>query len=579
MKHSNQKIPKNRGQVMMISMLFLVMLSLLVVFGLAGPVVRDYRIASESLLEKQSYFLAESSIEDFYYRIKNNIAIANSETLYDGSNYNTITVTDLGGGQKQIESQSNVSGRARAVSSIIQTANATTTHLNYAVQSGLGGFVLSNNARIVGSVYSSGNIVGSNGATITGSTYVASSIPLAADQTNDQPTIPTTGLTFGNTSANQDTAQSFQISTTEKLNKVRFYIKKVGSPNGNITARITGDNAGKPSTTTVASTTVTPSLISTSYTWVEADFTSSGAILDAGATYWLVFDTASQSTSKYFTIATNTNGYANGNASLGTYGGTSWTAQSSDLYFSIWIGGFNGQIQNVSVGGSANAYTVSGSTVTGTLYCKTGSSNNKSCNTTLATPSPLPLPYSTTQIDAWKAEAEAGGVTDSSLTISSNQNLGPRKINGNLLIDNGLTVTITGAIWVTGNITISNNSLVKLASSYNSNSGVIIADGVINLLNNSGFQGSGATGSYVLAISTNNGTGFDLSNNAGAVIVYVPYGKILVSNNAGASQLTAETVELSNNATITYDTTLANAPVLVGGNQTATSIVSWKETQ
>jgi hypothetical protein len=566
-----------RGQAMLFTMICVVILSTLVTYGISAPVVRDYKVASEGLYGRRSYFMSESSVEDILYRLKNSISVASSETLYDGTNYNTITVTDIGGGQKEVSAVSNVGGRQRTVVANVQTQAGTTTHLNYAVQSGMGGFVLSNNATINGHVYSNGNIVGANGATITGNAYAATSLPLTADQQNASPATPPSSLNFGNASATQDFAQSFQMSTQERLNKVRFYIKRTSSAPANLTVRITGNSSGKPSTTTIASTTVTATSVSTSYGWIEAVF-SSNPILDTDTTYWLVLDTTANST-KYYTIGTNTGTYNTGTASLGTYGGTSWTGQSSDGYFSIWTGGINSSISSTTITGTTNAYSVSGSTVSGTLYCQTGSGNNKSCNTSQSPPSPVALPISTAQIDAWKAEALAGGTTNGTLTIPASQSLGPRKIVGDLNVDNGKILTVTGTLWVTGNITLSNNAIVRLASSYGTSSGVIIADGTINLSNNSVFQGSGSSTSYVLSISTSNGTGFNISNNAGAVVVYVPYGTIYVSNNGGASQLTGETIQLSNNATISYNANIANLSVSSGSGGGAWSIATWKETE
>ncbi len=571
------KIQTNRGQALLFTMLFVVMIATLVVYGIGAPVVRDYRVAGEALLGRKSYFLSESSVEDILYRLKNNISVANTESLYDGSNYNTITVADVGNGEKQVTAVSNVNGRQRTVVSKVQTAAGTVAHLNYAIQSGMGGFVLSNNAVINGHVYSNGNIVGANGATITGNAYAASSLPLTADESNTTPTTPTGSLNFGNATATQDFAQSFQLTTQERLNKVRFYIKRTSSAPANITVRITGDASGKPSTTTLASSTLTATLVSTSYGWMEVVF-SSNPILDSGTTYWLVLDTTANS-SKYYTIGTNSGVYTSGAASLGTYGGTSWTGQSTDGYFSIWTGGINSSISGMHITGTTNAYSVTSSTVDGTLYCQTGSGNNKSCNTSQPAPSPIALPISAAQIDAWKADAAAGGVTNGTLTIPASQSLGPRKIVGDLNVDNSKVLTLTGTVWVTGNITLSNNAILRLASSYGTSSGVIIADGTINLSNNSVFQGSGSSSSYVLSISTSNGTGFNVSNNAGAVVVYVPYGTIYVSNNGGASQLTGETIQLSNNATISYNSNIASLSVSSGSTGNTWSISSWKETE
>ncbi len=56
-----------------------------------------------------------------------------------------------------------------------------------------------------------------------------------------------------------------------------------------------------------------------------------------------------------------------------------------------------------------------------------------------------------------------------------------------------------------------------------------------------------------MVLSTNTGSSaIALNNNASGVILYAPNGTITVSNNAAANQITAKTLNLSNNTTINY---------------------------
>src|SRR5690606_30270591 len=79
---------------------------------------------------------------------------------------------------------------------------------------------------------------------------------------------------------------------------------------------------------------------------------------------------------------------------------------------------------------------ISGSTVGGTKYANS------------ATPSPVAMPN--LDIDAWKAVAEAGGVTtgDVTLTNGGSITLGPQKITGDLNMANNSTLTLTGTVWI-----------------------------------------------------------------------------------------------------------------------------------
>ena len=248
---------------------------------------------------------------------------------------------------------------------------------------------------------------------------------------------------------------------------------------------------------------------------------------------------------------------------------------------SAYVSNF-GLIDNVDIGtsgGDAYANTVTDSNISGDLYCQIGSGNNKSCDTSLPDPPVQDYPISDADINNWKDVAEAGGVINGDVSLSSSSSsLGPVKINGNLTMTNNYRLTINGTVWVTGKIDISNGSLIKLSSSYGSGSGILISDSEIKVSNNSVFQGSGTAGSYVMLLSTYDGSNIaiEIDNNAGAVILNAQKGKVKFSNNAGAKSVSAETVELYNGATIDYDIGLVNVN-FISGPGGGFDISSWRE--
>jgi len=248
---------------------------------------------------------------------------------------------------------------------------------------------------------------------------------------------------------------------------------------------------------------------------------------------------------------------------------------------SAYVSNF-GFIDNVDIGtsgGDAYANTVTDSNISGDLYCQIGSGNNKSCDTSLPDPPVQDYPISDADINNWKDVAEAGGVINGDVSLSSSSSsLGPVKINGNLTMTNNYRLTINGTVWVTGKIDISNGSLIKLSSSYGSGSGILISDSEIKVSNNSVFQGSGTAGSYVMLLSTYDGSNIaiEIDNNAGAVILNAQKGKVKFSNNAGAKSVSAETVELYNGATIDYDIGLVNVN-FISGPGGGFDISSWRE--
>jgi len=247
--------------------------------------------------------------------------------------------------------------------------------------------------------------------------------------------------------------------------------------------------------------------------------------------------------------------------------------------------GSSGVIGDVNVGTESTdeawAHTINNVSVTGPLYCQTGSGNNKSCDTSRSDPESQAFPITDEDINAWKASAEAGTVISGNYMVPANDTitLGPAKITGNMSFGNSATLVLTGPVWVEGSITTGNNSIVSLHSSYGSSSEVLFTDSPISLSNNTNFSGSGSEGSYIILLTTSSSlSAIDVSNNAGTVILNAQNGKINFSNNAGAKQATADTIFLNNNASIIYETGLADVN-FSSGPSGGFEVDSWEEVE
>ena len=286
--------------------------------------------------------------------------------------------------------------------------------------------------------------------------------------------------------------------------------------------------------------TLNASLVTTSYGWVEVTFPTEVELIK-NETYWIVLDGSTGSASKNYSIGGNF-AYASGTGKLGQYNGA-WSGTSPsglDGYFRVYLGGETGSITGITIGqngtGNAWAHTVTGSTIAGINYCKTGSGNNKVCDTSQPDPTPQALAVSQANIDSWKNDATGGSLVQGNYALSGRAaSLGPAHITGNVSLDNNAVLTVTGTLWVSGNLSLSNGSKIVLASSYGANSGIVVADGQILISNNGTFAGSGQSGSFVLALSTsvcpndvgcNGSAAIDASNNAGTVILTAPYGSL-----------------------------------------------------
>ncbi|MEK7185370.1 MAG: hypothetical protein AAB726_01980, partial [Patescibacteria group bacterium] len=205
------------GQMLISMTIFLLVISTTIVLGLAGPVVQQIKIGTNTYKSRSSYFVAEAAIEDVLYRLKNNFSVSSSETLTLDGNTATVQVDDIGD-TRLITTEGDDDGYIRKLKASVTVGVGAS--FNYGVQAGQGGFSLDNNAGIYGNVYSNGNIIGSNNNFITGSAIAANSLALVADQVNDLPIPPTSSIVFRNLAASQDLAQSFEVTTDSLLNKI-----------------------------------------------------------------------------------------------------------------------------------------------------------------------------------------------------------------------------------------------------------------------------------------------------------------------------------------------------------------------
>jgi hypothetical protein len=240
------------------------------------------------------------------------------------------------------------------------------------------------------------------------------------------------------------------------------------------------------------------------------------------------------------------------------------------------------KIEEAAVGQDAFADVCTNSTITGVLRANTQTGCTFGSFIALGTPpSSVPLPIGAQDIQAWKDAAQAGGTITGGYELdgSDTATLGPKKITGNLEIEDSAVLTLTGTLWVTGNVNVKNSARVKLASSYGAMSGIIVADGIITLENNSISEGSGNPDSYLIYLSTNSANpALTIKNNAIADILYTSQGWLEVQNNAQLVEVTGHGIHLKNNAVITYELGLQDAR-FTSGPGASFELSSWKEVE
>lgn len=602
-----------KGYIALFMIAILTGLILVIVMALTNIVVSKMKISKNTVYSAQSYYSAESAVEDGLLRVLNGYGYSASNTFtLDGANI--ICDITQSGETTTIESYSDYSNNQRKVRTSL-TITQDDIAFHYGVQVGRGGLTMGNNSEIEGNIYSDGPISGGgSGSKIDGDAFVATGM----SNTHTWSVYNTDGE-FGRTNPVIDVGQSFKPTVSGNLSQVSLYIKKNGNPQDKTIRIFTDDGtggamSGKPTKTELAFDTFDTSKIGSSYGWVDFSF-SSPASLVADTWYWIVIDT-SQDNSKYFTIAKDSNkGNGNGVSKYSAdwnAGSPVWTEDTGDFDFKIWMGGQPTYMEGVVVNNDAHAHEIRTSYICGDAYYQSIDANSldfvnnptsAKCDLPLTAgtanegaedPPVEALPISDSNIADWKADAQAGGILDSGLCTANTDitiNAGVLDCTGApggaFQPSGGIEITLNGTVWVKGNIVITNGINVRLSSGYGSKSGIIIADnpgnettsGKITVENNVNICGSGGfdltppplcnppTSSYLLMLSTHSSdttNAITISNNADGAIFYAHNGIADVSNNADLKEVTAYELNLEENAKVTYESGLASASFTSG---------------
>jgi len=256
--------------------------------------------------------------------------------------------------------------------------------------------------------------------------------------------------------------------------------------------------------------------------------------------------------------------------------------------YSAKVATIGSRIEGLIIGQDAYTHNCKNCNIAGSLYYSGGGQENCIAGQGIKehpVQGPENLPISNEQINEWKADALKGGTFINNYTVLTGQTdyLGPRKIGGNLVLQNNSTLIINGTVWVTGNITLNNGSLLMLDTSYGSTSGIIIADGRINIINGTNIQGSGQEGSYAMFISTNSSIdpaspAIDVMNNAQGAIFFSSAGLIRLHNNMLVREVVGYKLYLDNNAIIEYETGLEDT-AFSSGPGGSWELSEWREVE
>ncbi len=585
-----------RGYVMLLTAIIFMMVSLIIVFGLATPIVKQIFVSRDIWGAKQSYYLSEAGVEDVLYRLKDSTFSSKLETTetLTLNGYNATTTVGPIGEERTVSTLSDQNNYKKTIEA--KVIQSTGNSYNYGILTGVGGFVLTGGSSVTGNVYSNGDILGGAGVHITGSAIAASGGSIFEDENNKTPIPPPNSITFNNAYASRDFAQSFQPSTTSNILKISVYIKKTNSPS-DFVVNLTTNSSGNPGSV-LASSVLYANNVTTNFGWVDLAFAQT-VTLNKDTTYWLVIKgvvKSGKTSTNTYTIGAN-NLYGRGQAKTGVTGGT-WNSTNLDGYFSLYLSSVHGKIfgnegDYLFIGSSSTdmawAGDVSHVSAAGEIYCLTGTNNagGKTCNTSEGLPGTMPMPISEANIDGWKDEAAAGGTYSGNFAVHWDGGiLGPKKITGNLTVDGGGTLLVTGTLWVQGYITLTGGGKIKVSPSLGPNSVVIITDKYVSISGGAQFEGSGTAGSYPVVVSTSicpnttpcadGNSAIYLSGGSGAVVLNAPFGKININGGSGARSVNGNQIYISGGGNVTYEAGLANLS-FSSGPSGGWQISGWKE--
>lgn len=590
------KINKQKGQVIIINTLLFFALSVAIIFAVTSPVVSSFNITKSFSKSKEAFLLANSAVNEAFYRLNSNKNLSSSETLTLAQGEAVIAVADTSFGKK-ISVSSNVDSHERNYELDLTAGSGVS--FNYGLQVGQGGFEISGGSGINGNVYSNGDIKGDGGAYITGTAVSANVSDPVLITSNTGIIDPVSQIDFGGNTEPipQDIAQSFTVSTTTPISSIRVLIKKTGNPWSNVTMRITTDSSDKPSKTDIAQATISASTVTSTFNYLTVPLANATS-LTPGTTYWIVFD-STNFWGPHYSLGTNDSVFNSGFLKISQDGWSQsddgvWNSTSSDtldIYFDVYAGGSTGIIDGITVGsggvGDAWSYEVKDSTVAGAIYCFAGTSNNKACDTSRPVPVEQPFPVSDGNIIDWKNEAIASGATSTLALGWGTHTLGPIKIDGDLSVGSGGVLNLNGTVYVTGDILVNGGAIVRVNPALSTKSVVLLADGKVKSSGGGQFQGSGASGSYIVLVTTStcpNGSGcsgdnaVEVSGGTGAVVINAPKGTLEFSGGAQAKQATAHKIIMSGGTIVTYESGLVN-PVFNSGPSGAWNVNSWKEVE
>jgi hypothetical protein len=254
------------------------------------------------------------------------------------------------------------------------------------------------------------------------------------------------------------------------------------------------------------------------------------------------------------------------------YAGGDIACQSTraEILGDAYVSAANGRIQGCAVAYDAHADRILDSNIGGDAYYRAHPSeltgSTVAGNLYPGSPRPAAAAMPALDIDFWRNSAAYGGVVYGDHAAADGERIGPKKIEGDLVLGNGVDIVLTGPVWVAGDVITSNNASILVDASFGPYGTTLLADdpadpagsGKVLIENGVVLAGSGEPTSHLLVISTNTSTSdtspaISIANTTEGTLFYAPSGSARLRGNASARAVTATRLFIDQNAVVSYD--------------------------
>ncbi len=193
----------------------------------------------------------------------------------------------------------------------------------------------------------------------------------------------------------------------------------------------------------------------------------------------------------------------------------------------------------------------------------------------------LPVGLPSLDVAYWKAQANINNdpITGNVEYDGGSHTLGPKKIIGNLTLNNQAELTVAGPLHITGNLEMNNNTKMYLAESFVADGVTVIVDGFIHFNSNSEVHGTeAAPKGYLVFTSLDGGeSAIELNSNTEIEgVVYAINGWAAINSNGEITAISGRGVRLDSNAELNYDLGLRDIR-LTGGPAGGWKVENWRE--